>query len=74
MLYDFHKHQNEIKADSVHATYVLYGQRKPLPTGADGDVDMENSQAESDVPADEVATSTLTLVREEELKGASSCK
>ena len=68
MLYDFLKYQNGIKDNSVHATYLVYGQTKPQESHADGDIEMGSSQAENDTTA-EVLTGTLTLVAEESLKG-----
>ena len=40
MLYDFLNYQNGIKENSIHATYLLYGQRKAKETQTDGDVEM----------------------------------
>ncbi|KAF5615939.1 DNA polymerase delta subunit 3 [Fusarium tjaetaba] len=66
MLYDFHSYQNAQKANSVHATYLIYGTKTPEKDGSDGDVEMSGSSPEEPL-SDEVPTSTLTLAREEEL-------
>lgn len=67
MLYDFHNYQNAQKANSVHATYLVYGTKSPDDEQSDGDVEMMSSLPE----LEETPISTLTLVREEELKGMS---
>lgn len=69
MLYDFHQYQNGIRADSVHATYLVYGTRALDNAPADGDVEMTSSMPENEALSDEVKTTTLTLAREEELNG-----
>ena len=69
MLYDFLNYQNGIKENSIHATYLLYGQKKAQATQSDGDVEMGSSQPEQDSVSDPVVTDTLTLVAEESLKG-----
>ncbi|KAF4952670.1 hypothetical protein FGADI_6560 [Fusarium gaditjirri] len=66
MLYDFHSYQNTQKANSVHATYLIYGTKTPEKDESDGDVEMSGSSPEEPL-SDEVPTSTLTLAREEEL-------
>ncbi|KAJ9418416.1 DNA polymerase [Fusarium oxysporum] len=66
MLYDFHSYQNAQKANSVHATYLIYGTKTPEKDESDGDVEMSGSSPEEPL-SDEVPTSTLTLAREEEL-------
>ncbi|KAF5984650.1 DNA polymerase delta subunit 3 [Fusarium bulbicola] len=66
MLYDFHSYQNAQKANSVHATYLIYGTKTLEKGESDGDVDMSGSSPEEPL-SDEVPTSTLTLAREEEL-------
>ena len=72
MLYEFLQYQNGIKAGSVHATYLVYGQTKPQDAEADGDVDMESSQPDPDAISDDVMRQTLTLVAEESLKGTTT--
>ncbi|KAM0348758.1 hypothetical protein ACHAPU_004197 [Fusarium lateritium] len=67
MLYDFHNYQNAQKANSIHATYLVYGTKTPDGQQSDGDVEMSSSMPEEPV-SDEVPISTLTLAREEELK------
>lgn len=69
MLYDFLQYQNGIKENSIHATYLLYGQKKEQETQMDGDVEMGSSQPEHDASSESVTTETLTLVAEESLKG-----
>ena len=73
MLYDFHQSENSKKPGTVHATYLVYGtknDKKSQPrTGDDGDVEMASSLPETDSIADIVATYSLSLVPEEQLKG-----
>ncbi|KAH8172584.1 DNA polymerase subunit cdc27 domain-containing protein [Sarocladium implicatum] len=68
MLYDFLHYQNGIKENSIHATYLLYGQKKSQTTHPDGDIEMGSSQPEQEPISDPVTTDTLTLVAEESLK------
>jgi hypothetical protein len=72
MLFDFLQYQNGIKENSIHATYLLYGQKKEQEAQADGDVEMGSSQPEHDAGSESVTTETLTLVAEESLKGVYS--
>jgi DNA polymerase delta subunit 3 len=65
MLYDFHNYQNAQKANSIHATYLVYGTKSLDNEQSDGDVEMSSSIPEPE----ETPISTLTLVREEELNG-----
>jgi DNA polymerase delta subunit 3 len=82
MLSAFHEQQNARKANSVHATYLLTGTKRP-PARANGtgagdgpDVSMRSSPFMSSMPepeeaADEpVPRTAMVLVREEELAGA----
>lgn len=69
MLYDFHKYQNALRSDSVHATYLVYGTKTSDNAQADGDVEMTSSMPDNDALSEDVAATTLTLAREEELKG-----
>jgi DNA polymerase delta subunit 3 len=71
MLYDFHKSQNDRRPGAVHATYLIYGTKKPveLRNGDGEDVEMTGSMPDVDSLADEVASLTLSLVQEERLKG-----
>jgi DNA polymerase delta subunit 3 len=78
MLYDFHRTQNAKRPGAVHATYLVYGTKKPSmdtalesPNG-DGDVEMTGSAPERDSVVESIPTSTLTLVPEDQLKGLSS--
>lgn len=66
MLYDFYKYQNALRADSVHATYLVYG-IKSTDGQTDGDVDMGSSQPE--VLTEQVPTITMTLVTDANLNG-----
>lgn len=68
MLYDFHNCQNTQKANSIHATYLVYGTKSPANDQSDDDVEMTSSMPEPE----ETPVSTLTLVREEELNGRQS--
>lgn len=70
MLYEFHRWQNSTSPGKVHATYLIYGTRKPeTEVQADGDVDMMSSAPESESWDHHVSTQTLTLVAEDRLKG-----
>ncbi|KAF4976427.1 hypothetical protein FZEAL_6907 [Fusarium zealandicum] len=68
MLYDYHKHQNALQANSIHATYLVYGTKNAENAQSDGDVEMTSSMPEQEALSDEVPITTLTLTREEELK------
>ncbi|RSL84725.1 hypothetical protein CEP51_003734 [Fusarium floridanum] len=67
MLYDFHKYQNASRANSVHATYLIYGTRSSDNQEPDGDVEMASSAPENEAFSERVPVTTLTLAREEEL-------
>ncbi|KAL2683041.1 hypothetical protein Neosp_007504 [[Neocosmospora] mangrovei] len=67
MLYDFHKYQNASRANSVHATYLVYGTRSSDNQESDGDVEMASSAPENEAFSETVPVTTLTLAREEEL-------
>ena len=77
MLYDFHKSQNDKRPGAIHATYLLYGtaplekgkSQSEARAGGDGDVEMTSSLPEAEEVAETVPTFTLSLVREEKLKG-----
>lgn len=77
MLYDFHGWQNGKRAGTVHATYIIYGTEKVSQTNGhsqpDGDVEMTSSPPELASVAEAVPVTTLSLVPEESLKGASYC-
>ncbi|KAK4109931.1 hypothetical protein N656DRAFT_714991 [Canariomyces notabilis] len=78
MLYEFHKSQNAKRPGSVHATYLVYGAKKPgneQPTArdsADGDIDMTSSPPEFESSSDIIPTFSLSLVPEERLDEALS--
>ncbi|KAH7171522.1 DNA polymerase subunit Cdc27 [Dactylonectria macrodidyma] len=67
MLYDFHKSRNALRADSIHATYLVYGTKSSDIATADGDVEMTSSMPDHDSLSEDVTTTTLALFREEEL-------
>ncbi|CAM1511063.1 Fc.00g085760.m01.CDS01 [Cosmosporella sp. VM-42] len=67
MLYDFHKYQNGLKADSIHATYLISGTKALDNAQGDGDVEMTSSMPEGEALSDEVTTTTITLAREKDL-------
>ena len=69
MLYDCHKYQNGLKANSIHATYLIYGTKVPEHAQADGDVEMASSMPEEEALSEDVITTTITLAREEDLNG-----
>lgn len=81
MLYDFHRSENAKKAQSVNATYVITGVQKPPEKPAtnghakDGEDEvMQSSPFMSSMPQPEVAeeeirTTSMILVREEDLEG-----
>ncbi len=66
MLYDFYKYQNALRADSVHATYLVYGVKDAIPQ-PDVDVEMDNSQPEP--LTEQVQTMTMTLSSDDKLTG-----
>lgn len=83
MLYEFHSKQNAKKPKSVHATYVLTGTKRTIEdtnglNGKDGDdTFMRSSPYMSSMPEPEeyaeaaeepVPTTSIVLVREEELE------
>lgn len=68
MLYDFYKYQNALRAESVHATYLVSGS-KSTAVQPDGDVEMSSSMPEHEPLSDTVPTMTITVVKEESLKG-----
>ena len=84
MLYEFHQNENSKKPNSVNATYVITGVQQPEPPAAngatkeaddDGDDFMQSSPyISSSMPNQEsstegVPTSSIILVREEDLEG-----
>lgn len=68
MLYDFHQYQNGVKANSVYATYLLFGRKKAANQDPNGDVEMSSSPPDDSIPSDEVITDTLTMVGEDKLE------
>ncbi|KAM4055693.1 DNA polymerase subunit cdc27 domain-containing protein [Hirsutella rhossiliensis] len=68
MLYDFHQYQNSLRAESIHATYLLYGIKSARSGHENGDVGMSSSMPEPEPRSESVSTQTLTLVREENLE------
>lgn len=71
MLYEFHRIQNGQKPSSVHATYLLYGEKLENQPSADEDVEMSSSPP-GEVPealSEPTRALTLTLVQEDKLKG-----
>lgn len=84
MLYDFHQNENSKKPNSVNATYVITGVQQPeapaangKTNGSDRDGDdlmqsspyMSSSMPNQDDPAETVPTTSIILVREEDLEG-----
>ena len=85
MLYDFHHNENNKKTNSVNATYILTGvQKAPEPTSATNGVQdsfdesngipqsspyVSSSMPNQDAVADDIAISSVLLVREEDLEG-----
>jgi len=82
MLYEFHRTQNAKKPNSVHATYLLTGRKRPqnthngVHTKGGEDVSMESSSIPSSLPVSEseqeveqIQTTSVTLVREENFEG-----
>lgn len=71
MLFDFHESQNGRKPSSVHATYLIYGEKhEDLPNG-DNDVEMSGSGpgADAESVSEPTRALTLMLVQEDMLKG-----
>lgn len=82
MLYEFHRTQNAKRPSSVHATYLVIG-RKRRQTTHNGvhikneeDMPMESSPIPSSLPVSEseqeveqIPTTSVTLVKEENLEG-----
>jgi DNA polymerase delta subunit 3 len=68
MLYDFHRYQNKQRANSIHATYLVYGTMADSAQ-ENGDVEMTSSMPEHEPLSETVPSTTLTLVAEENLQG-----
>ena len=71
MLHDFHKYQNASKNGSIHATYLVYGTKAPSLSQDSEDVPMSDFTSMPEALSDIIPTTTLTLVREENLAGLS---
>lgn len=73
MLFEFHKSQNAKKPGAIHATYLVYGTKKPGShegvSQEDGDVEMTSSMPDVDSVHEEVPVVTMSLVPEESLGG-----
>ena len=85
MLYEFHRNENSKKPNSVNATYVITGvQQVPEPPATngnandfDGDGDdimqsspyISSSMPNQDEVIDSIPTTSIILVREEDLEG-----
>lgn len=80
MLYDFHRTENAKKPNSVNATYLISGIRRPpqQPAQTDGDdTVMQSSPYMSSLPQPDdaerpVQTVSYVLAREEDLEGMAS--
>ncbi|GKZ58720.1 hypothetical protein AnigIFM49718_004549 [Aspergillus niger] len=83
MLFDFHRNENSKKPNSVNATYIITGVQKAPETpsttnGAQDSFDgipqsspyISSSMPNQDVATDEIAMSSVVLVREEDLEDA----
>ena len=71
MLFEFHESQNSQKRDTVHATYLVYGEKVGDQPSSDEDVEMANSPQSRDAEllSEPTHALTLTLVQEDRLKG-----
>ena len=81
MLYDFHRSENAKKTQSVNATYVITGVQKPPEKPAtnghakDGEDEVMqscpfmSSMPQPEVAEEEIRTTSMILVREEDLEG-----
>jgi DNA polymerase delta subunit 3 len=84
MLYEFHRQQNSKKPDTIHATYLIAGIKKPEPPptnghAKDGEDDymqsspfMHSSMPGPDEGTGESGVLTISLVKEEDLEGWST--
>ncbi|XRM47978.1 hypothetical protein ABZX51_010925 [Aspergillus tubingensis] len=83
MLFDFHRNENNKKPNSVNATYIITGIQKapetpPTTNGLQDSFDgipqsspyISSSMPNQDVATDEIAMSSVVLVREEDLEDA----
>ncbi|PNP41260.1 hypothetical protein TGAMA5MH_07132 [Trichoderma gamsii] len=69
-LYEFYEIQNASKANSVHATYLIYGSKTEDREPETGDAEMDGSAPEPEPLSDYAPTKTVTIVAEEGLKDA----
>lgn len=82
MLYEFHRTQNAKRPNSVHATYLVTGRKRPqtkrngVHTRGGEDTLMESSPIPSSLPVSEseqeveqIPTTSVTLVKEENFEG-----
>ncbi|KAL7951116.1 DNA polymerase subunit Cdc27 [Trichoderma barbatum] len=67
-LYEFYQSQNASKANSIHATYLIYGSKTEDRQPESGDTDMDGSAPEPEPLSDYAPTKTVTIVAEENLK------
>jgi DNA polymerase delta subunit 3 len=74
MLFEFHQRQNVEKPHSVHATYLVYGEKASSHRPDVEDVEMTGSSdsVDSDALTELARTFTLTLVQEDKLEGKGS--
>ncbi|KAL7927342.1 DNA polymerase subunit Cdc27 [Trichoderma austrokoningii] len=70
ILREFYERQNASKANSIHATYLIYGSKTEDREPETGDADMDGSAPEPELLSDYAPTKTVTLVAEEGLKDA----
>lgn len=71
MLFEFHKCQNGQKPNSVHATYLVCGEKLGDRPSSDGDVEMASPSPSVDAESllEPLPAITLCLVQEDQLKG-----
>ncbi|EHK46261.1 uncharacterized protein TrAtP1_005830 [Trichoderma atroviride] len=69
-LHEFYESQNASKANSIHATYLIYGSKTEDREPETGDADMDGSAPEPEPLSDYAPTRTVTIVAEEGLKDA----
>lgn len=69
-LYEFYESQNASKANSIHATYLIYGSKTEDREPETGDAEMDGSAPEPEPLSDYAPVKTVTIVAEEGLKDA----
>ncbi|KAL7785219.1 DNA polymerase subunit Cdc27 [Trichoderma ceciliae] len=67
-LYEFYENQNASKANSIHATFLIYGSKTEDREPETGDAEMDSSVPEPEPLSDYAPTRTVTIVAEENLK------